>query len=67
MKETIITILTFLADHMGVIFGGFMAVLTLVAIIRIIVKAKRGEKVEITPVGIMNDLPESITGTRRKD
>ena len=42
-----------------------MGLLCVAAVIRILVKMHRNEKIEITPVGIINDLPESITGVNK--
>jgi len=41
--------------------------LGLIAIIRTYRKAKRGESTKIPTVGIMNDLPSSVTGINKHD
>lgn len=41
--------------------------LGLIAIIRTYRKAKRGESTRIPTVGIMNDLPSSVTGINKHD
>ena len=53
------------ADNLGIVLNVFIAVITALAIIRIIVKMKKGKSVNITPVGVFNDLPESVTGIRK--
>ena len=60
-----IKVLEFIADYAGVVFGVAFAVIGILVIIRVIVKTKRGEKIEITPVGVVNDLPESVTGVNK--
>ena len=63
-----IKVLEFIADYTGVVFGIMFAIIGILVVIRVIIKVKRGEKVEITPVGVLNDLPESVTGmTRHRD
>ena len=48
---------------MIVLFGG----LGLLAVIRTYRKAKRGESTRIPTVGVMNDLPSSVTGMNKHD
>ena len=43
------------------IIGLLFILLSVAAIIRIIVKAARGERIDVPPVGVMNDLPISVT------
>ena len=61
--ETIIE----LSDILGIIIGVLLALLIAIAIIRTIIKAKRGERIEVPPVGVMNDLPSSVTGINKRD
>lgn len=51
-------------DTVGII-GILFFLLTVAALIRIIVKAYRGERIEVPPVGVMNDLPSSATGINK--
>jgi len=51
-------------DTVGII-GILFFLLSLAAIIRIIVKAARGERIDVPPVGVMNDLPSSVTGINK--
>ena len=48
---------------MIVLFAG----LGLLAVIRTYRKAKRGESTKFQTVGIMNDLPSSVTGINKHD
>ena len=56
-----------LSDILGIIIGVLLALLIAIAIIRTIIKAKRGERIEVPPVGVMNDLPSSVTGINKHD
>ena len=47
---------------MEFVFGGLIAVLSLLAVIRILKKVKKGETVQVEPVGVFRDLPETVTG-----
>jgi hypothetical protein len=40
-------------------------VITALAVIRVIIKMKKREPINITPVGVFNDLPESVTGIKK--
>ena len=51
-------------DTIGLI-GILFILLTVAAIIRIIVKAAWGERIDVPPVGLMNDLPSSVTGINK--
>jgi hypothetical protein len=51
-----------LSDILGIIIGVLLALLTGVAIIRTVIKTRRGDHIEVPPVGVMNDLPSSVTG-----
>ena len=42
--------------------GVLIALLTAIAIIRIVIKTRRGDHIDVPPVGVMNDLPSSVTG-----
>ena len=37
------------------------------AIIRSFVRARRGERIDMPPVGVTNDLPSSVTGINKHD
>jgi len=54
-----------LSDILGIIIGVLLVLLTAIAIIRTAIKARRGDSIEIPPVGIMNDLPSSVTGINK--
>ena len=52
-------------DHLGIMFFIVIAVITALAVIRSLVKMKKRKGINITPVGVFNDLPESVTGIRK--
>ena len=58
-------------DIIGYIFEygtiAFFFGLGLLAVIRTYRKAKRGESTSIPTVGVMNDLPSSVTGINKHD
>ena len=54
---------TIMEYGMIVLFGG----LGLLAVIRTYRKAKRGESTRVPTVGVMNDLPSSVTGMNKHD
>ena len=51
-------------DTIGII-GLLFILLSAAAIIRIVVKAVRGERIDVPPVGMMNDFPSSVTGINK--
>lgn len=56
-----------LYDYLGYIFGGLVAVLCVVALVRILKKTKKGESVHIEPVGVFKDLPDTVTGLQNRE
>ncbi|MBO5995480.1 MAG: hypothetical protein J6Q41_08210 [Firmicutes bacterium] len=52
-------------DNLGVVLFLFMAVITVLAMIRSMIKIKKKKAINITPVGVFNDLPESVTGIKK--
>ena len=58
-------VLIFILDHMNIVFGVLFGAIAFVAVVRLIIKMHRGEAIEITPVGIANDLPDSVTGLNK--
>ena len=54
---------TIMEYGMIVLLGG----LGLLAVIRTYRKAKRGESTRVPTVGVMNDLPSSVTGMNKHD
>ena len=56
-----------LSDILGIIIGVLLVLLTAIAIIRTIIKAERGERIEVPPIGVTNDLPSSVTGINKHD
>ena len=56
-----------LSDILGIVMGVLIALLTAIAIIRIVIKTRRGDRIDVPPVGVMNDLPSSVTGINKHD
>ena len=56
-----------ISDVLGIIIGVLLVLLTAIAIIRTIIKAERGERIEVPPIGVTNDLPRSVTGINKHD
>ena len=56
-----------LSDILGIVMGVLIALLTAIAIIRIVIKTRRGGHIDVPPVGVMNDLPSSVTGINTHD
>lgn len=42
-----------------------MAVITVLAVVRTLIKMKKKRAINVTPVGVFNDLPESVTGIKK--
>ena len=51
--------------YAGYVFGVLFAALVIAAVVRVIVKKRRKEDITIMPVGIANDLPDSVTGMNK--
>ena len=51
--------------YAGYVFGVPFAALVIAAVVRVIVKKRRKEDITIMPVGIANDLPDSVTGMNK--
>ena len=54
-----------LSDILGIIICVLPALLTAIAII--VIKTRRGGHIDVPPVGVMNDLPSSVTGINKHD
>ena len=52
-------------DNLGALLFVFTVIITVLAMIRSLIKAKRGKSTNFTPVGVFNDLPESVTGMKK--
>ena len=59
--------LEFIADKAGLIMGAAFAAIVIIAVIRSVIRTSRGESVNVPPVGVMNDLPGSVTGINKYD
>ena len=55
----------FIADIFGYIFSGTFILLGIIASVRAAVKASRGERVDVPAVGVIRDLPGSVTGLNK--
>ena len=58
----VMDILSALYEYLGWILGGAVALLIVLAVIRVLKKAKKGEAVHIEPIGVFKDLPDTVTG-----
>ena len=55
-------ILEFIADKMGIVFGVLFGLIAALAVIRSVIKVRKGKTIYRVPVGVFKDLPGSITG-----
>ena len=49
-------------DLLPWLFGGLLIVLGFLAVVRVFIKAKKGETMHIEPIGVFHDLPDIVTG-----
>lgn len=59
------SLLEFFDNYIDIIFFAVFGLLAAAAVIRSMIKVKKGKKIGITPVGVFNDLPESVTGIKK--
>ena len=59
------SVLDFLDNYIDIIVFAVFGLLAAAAVIRSMIKVKKGKKISITPVGVFNDLPESVTGIKK--
>ena len=52
-------------EYAGIAIVAVTIIAAILAGIRVVIKLHRKESVDITPVGVMNDLPGSVTGMNR--
>ena len=57
--------LEYIFDKIGIIMAAVLAVIVVIAILRTLLKASKGESVSVPPVGVLNDLPGSLTGINK--
>ena len=50
---------------LGVFMVIVVVVITVLAVIRSMIKIRKNRSIDITPVGVFEDLPESVTGIRK--
>lgn len=55
-------ILGFIADKMGIVIGVLFGLLVALAVIRSVIKVRKGKTIYRAPVGVFKDLPSSIMG-----
>lgn len=55
----------YISDRLGIIMAAVLAVIVVIAIIRTLLKASKGESISVPPVGALNDLPSSLTGINK--
>lgn len=55
-------ILEFIADKMGIVFGVLFGLIAALAVIRSVIKVRKGKTIYRAPVGVFKDLPGRITG-----
>ena len=54
-----------IGDMLGYIVPGAFALLGLIAAIRVVIKTMRGERIDVPAVGVVKDLPGSVTGVNK--
>ena len=59
--------LEFISDKIGIIMGVILGIIVVIAIIRTLLKASKGESISVPPIGVMNDLPSSVTGINKNN
>ncbi len=55
----------YIADKLGIILGAILGIVGIIALIRTLLKVYKGESISVPPVGVMNDLPSSVTGINK--
>ena len=55
-------IFEFIADKMGIVIGVLFGLIAALAVIRSVIKVRKGKSIYRAPVGVFKDLPGSITG-----
>ena len=63
--QTMENILNFIGESFEIILIVAICIITTAAVIRSVIKVRKGKKIDITPVGVYNDLPESVTGLKK--
>ena len=54
-----------IGDILGYLVPGVIVLLGIIAAIRVVIKTRRGEGIDVPPVGVANDLPSSVTGMNK--
>lgn len=55
-------LLDLIFGNIPLLLFAIMAVITVLAVVRTLIKMKKKRAINVTPVGVFNDLPESVTG-----
>ena len=55
----------YIADKLVIILGAILGIVGIIALIRTLLKVYKGESISVPPVGVMNDLPSSVTGINK--
>lgn len=63
--ERFAEILGNVSDYLGYIVMGAILIIGLIAAVRVIIAARKGKSINVTPVGVMKDLPSSVTGIKK--
>ena len=64
--EKVINVLDSISGLVVTALGIAVGVIIAIAIIRSVRKLRKGEPIAISPVGVINDLPETVTGIRKE-
>ena len=57
--------LEFISDKIGIIMGVILGIIVIIALIRMLLKASKGESISVPPIGVMSDLPSNVTGINK--
>ena len=57
--------LEFISDKLGIVMAAAIGIIVIIVLIRTLLKASRGESISVPPIGVMNDLPSSVTGINK--
>ena len=57
--------LEFISDKLGIVMAAAIGIIVIIALIRTLLKASRGESISVPPIGVMNDLPSRVTGINK--
>ena len=58
-------VLELISDKIGIIMGAALGIIVIIALIRTLLKTSKGGSISVPPIGVMNDLPSSVTGINK--